>query len=399
MTLRCSIVTEDLDRILAQPLPWGMFSGKTFLVSGASCFLPGCCCEVLLRLNELGRLEAPVKVVAFSRRLEVLTERFSVYAGRLDLVLLASDVAAGLPAWTGEADFVIHGASPASPVAMAVDMLGTFEANVGGTRNMLELARTRQTQKFLFLSSGAVYGQLPSEMQSVSETDFGALDPLALRSAYEEGKRAGETLCRLYADKFGLSAAVARISHTYGPGLRADDGRSFADFITAAADRRPLILNSNGSAIRYFCYLSDTVAGLFTVLLRGEAGEAYNVGSETECCSILELAQLIIGLFPERDLRLIHTGVADSRVKSVISTQRPVPLNTAKLRALGWQARVRLADGLRRAVLSYEIEERLMICQRPCPVCEGTKRDAFFSQRLAVNCSGPRNHGPDPEME
>jgi len=359
MTFRRSIVTEDLDRILAQTLPWEMFSGSVVLVSGASGLLPGYCCEVLLRLNELGRLAAPVKVVAFSRRLEVLTERFSYYAGRPDLILLTCDVAAGPPAWAGEADFIIHGASPASPAAMAADPLGTFEANVGGTRNMLELAQTRQTQKFLFLSSGAVYGQLPLEIQSVKETDFGALDPLSLRSAYEEGKRAGETLCRLYTDKFGFSIAAARISHTYGPGLRADDGRSFADFITAAAERRPLILNSDGSAIRYFCYLSDTVAGLFTVLLRGETGEAYNVGSETEYCSILELAQLIVNLFPERGLELIqNAGTADSRVKSATSTQRPVPLNTAKLKSLGWREQVKLPDGLRRSVLSYDSEVR-----------------------------------------
>ena len=359
MTFRHSIVTEDLDRILAQPLPWEMFSGSVVLVSGASGLLPGYCCEALLRLNELGRLAAPVKVVAFSRRLGVLTERFSAYAGRPDLILLACDVAVEPPAWVGDVDFMIHGASPASPAAMAVDPLGTFEANVGGTRNMLELAQTRQTKKFLFLSSGAVYGQLPLKIQSIKETDFGALDPMALRSAYEEGKRAGETLCRLYADKFGFSIASARISHTYGPGLRADDGRSFADFITAAAERRPLILNSDGSAIRYFCYLSDTVAGLFTVLLRGETGEAYNVGSETEYCTILELAKLIVDLFPDRSLKLIqNAGTADFRVKSVTSTQRPVPLNTAKLQFLGWQDQVKLPDGLRRSVLSYDSEVR-----------------------------------------
>jgi dTDP-glucose 4,6-dehydratase len=357
MTIRNSIITEDLDRILAQPLPWEIFSGKTVLVSGASGFLPGSCCEVLLRLNELGRLAIPVNVVAFSRRLEVLTKRFSAYAGRSDLHFLVGDVTSGLPAWAGAVDFLIHGASPASPVAMAADTLGTFEANVSGTRNLLELAQDRQAGKVLFLSSGAVYGQLPMEILQIRESDFGTLDPLTLRSAYAEGKRAGETLCLLYADRYGLSVTVARISHTYGPGLRSDDGRSFADFITAAVEHRPLILQSDGLDVRHFCYLSDTVAGLFAILMRGESGEAYNVGSETEACSILELARMIVDLFPERGLTLVQrAGNADTRRVSVTSSQRPVPFNTEKLKSLGWRDEVKLFDGLRRAILSFESE-------------------------------------------
>ena len=357
MTFRHAIVTEDLDCVLAQPLPWEIFSGSVVLVSGASGFLPSCCCEVLLRLNELGRLTSPVKVVAFSRRMNILAERFSNYTGRRDLALLACDVTVGSPIYDGDVDFVIHGASPASPSAMAADPLGTFEANVSGTRNMLQLAQMHRAKKFLFLSSGAVYGQVPPEIQSVKETDFGNLDPLILRSAYDEGKRAGETLCRLYADKLGFFVVSARISHTYGPGLRADDGRSFADFITAAAERRPLILKSNGLAIRSFCYLSDTVAGLFTMLLKGENGEAYNVGSETENCSILDLAKLIVELFPERSLEFFHDAdVSDAKIKALTFSQRHVPLNTAKLKSLGWQDQIRLPDGLRRSVLSYECE-------------------------------------------
>ena len=181
MSLRHSIVTEDIDRILALPLPWEMFSGAVVLVTGASGFLPGSCCEVLLRLNELGRMATPVKVVAVSRRSQALAERFSFYADRPDLVLLEGDIVTGPPVWSKKVDFLIHGASPASPTVMALDPLGTFEANVSGTRNILELAKAHQTKKFLFLSSGAVYGQLPLEIQSVKETDFGALDPMTLR--------------------------------------------------------------------------------------------------------------------------------------------------------------------------------------------------------------------------
>ncbi|MDR1243417.1 MAG: NAD-dependent epimerase/dehydratase family protein [Deltaproteobacteria bacterium] len=357
-SVRHPIVTEDLDQILSVPLPWEVFSGTSVLISGASGLLGSYCCEVLLRLNEINRLAAPVKVIAVSRNLQSSARRFSAYAGRPDLVLLQGDVCTGLPAWDEAADYVLHGASPASPTAMAADLLGTFEANVSGTRNMLKLAQAKQARKFLFLSSGAVYGNMPPEVHSIGENDFGALDPLTARAAYDEGKRAGETLCWLYADKFGLSASSARIAHTYGPGLKADDGRSFADFITAAAEGRPLVLNSDGSAIRYFCYLSDTTAGLFTILLLGESGQAYNLGSATECCSIRELAQLITDLFPERGLRITFPEqVPTTRQAGVTSRQIPIPFNTSKLKALGWMDRIKLAPGLRRTILSYEPRE------------------------------------------
>ena len=353
MIARHPIVTEDLDQIIALPLPWELFARATVVVTGASGLLAGGCCETLLRLNELGRLAPPVRIVALSRRREALARRFAAYAGRSDLIICPGDVRVWPPAWTETADYVIHGASPASPAAMAADFLGTFEANVNGTRNMLELARKSRARKFLFLSSGAVYGNLVSETPRLQETDFGAVEPRALRAAYEEGKRAGETLCFLYADKFGLSAPAARIAHTYGPGLRPGDDRSFADFISAAIERRPLVLNSDGSAVRYFCYLSDALAGLFTILLRDNDGLAYNVGSETNGCSILDLARLIVELFPERGLAIQRSSqILDSGQAAATSIQRPTPLDTSRLRALGWTERTKLAEGLRRAVLA-----------------------------------------------
>lgn len=356
MSVRHPLVTEDLDRVLAQPLPWEVFSGQTVLIAGASGLLPGGCAEVLLRLNEGNRLDKPVKILAFSRSREALSRRFTAYAGRSDLVLLTGDVRHDKPEWPGPIGYILHGASPASPAAMAADILGTFEANVSGTGKLLELARERQSGGFLFMSSGAVYGQLAGDLQSIGESDFGPLDPLSLRSAYEEGKRAGETLCKLHAEQFGLPAVIARIAHTYGPGLKPDDGRSFADFISAAAELRPLILNSDGSAVRYFCYLSDTIAGLFTILLRGAPGEAYNVGSETQGASILELAELIVALFPERHLKLVRAAATDANAQALTSRQKPIPPNTAKLRALGWRDQIELSAGMRRSILTYEKE-------------------------------------------
>lgn len=351
---RNPIITEDLDHILAFPLPWETFFGSSVLVSGASGFLGSYCCETLLRLNEISSPKKPATIIAFSRSLEALKKRFAAYKGRDDLVLLPGDVREGIPDFNGPVDYIIHGASPASPIKMAQDPLGVFETNVIGTKKMLELAVEKKTRRFLFLSSGAVYGDLPEDFQSVSETDFGVSDPLRLRASYDEGKRAGETLCYLYAQKYGLESLCARIGHTYGPGLSREDGRSFADFITAAAFGKRLVLHSDGSAIRYFCYITDTVNGIFTVLLKGMPRNAYNIASMTEKVSIRELAERIASIFPEKNLTVdFKSRNGNCSIGDLTSKQRGIPADTRKLRGLGWQETIKLDEGLYRAVLSY----------------------------------------------
>jgi nucleoside-diphosphate-sugar epimerase len=218
---------------------------------------------------------------------------------------------------------------------------------------MLELAINRKAKKFIFLSSGAVYGNVPLGTTKISESVFGELDPRSLRAAYEEGKRAGETLCYLYSNKFGISAPAARIAHTYGPGIKPDDDRSFAEFLSAAIENRPLVLNSEGSDIRYFCYLSDTLSALFTILLLSKDNLAYNIGSSTEFLSILDLANLIVSLFPERGLTIERSNKnRNSEQVTTTSRQRVVPLDTNRLKNLGWTEKVKLVDGLRRTILA-----------------------------------------------
>ena len=202
-------------------------------------------------------------------------------------------------------DFVIHAASQASPKFYSTDPVGTFAANIIGTWRMLETARDARSEGFLFFSSGEVYGHLEDPLVPVSETSFGYLDPVNVRSCYAEGKRGGETLCACWHSQFGIPAKIIRLSHTYGPRMDLSDGRVFADFVADVVAGRNIVMKSDGSARRPFCYLADAIEGIFTVLLHGNGGEAYNVGSDSEI-SILELAELLCRLFPERKCRVVR---------------------------------------------------------------------------------------------
>jgi UDP-glucuronate decarboxylase len=249
------------------------------------------------------------------------------------------------------ADFIIHAASQASPKFFGVDPVGPFEANVLGTQHMLHLAHQSHSEGFLFFSSGEVYGQPSDPAKLVSESDYGYLDPLQVRSCYAEGKRAGETLCACWHAQHGVPAKIVRLSHTYGPGMELNDGRVFADFVADIVERRNIVLKSDGSARRPFCYLADATEAYFRVLLLGVPGEAYNVGSGKQC-SMLELAETLCRLFPERGCQVVRQPreAADRYIPSQV---QGFALDLSKIRALGWEATTSIEEGFRRTVESY----------------------------------------------
>ncbi len=346
---RHPIIEEDLRTIVSCHLPWEKLFGKTVLVSGANGLVPSYLLETLLYLNESSK--AAIHTIALVRNREKATRRLGHLIGRPDLTLVVQDVC---DAYTGPetVDVIIHGASQASPKSYGTDPAGTFAANVFGTWRMLELARKARCEGFLFLSSGEVYGQVSDPSVPVPETGFGELDPLQVRSCYSEGKRAGETLCACWHAQYGVPTKVVRLSHTYGPGMELNDGRVFADFVADLLGRRDIVLKTDGSARRPFCYLADSSTGIFTVLLRGAPGEAYNVGADSEM-SILELAELLCHMFPEFGCKVIHQK-RDPKDPYIPSSILGGHFDLKKVRSLGWQPTTSVADGFQRTVKSYE---------------------------------------------
>jgi len=345
------VVEEDLESIVRWDLPWSAFAGKTVLVSGASGFLPAWMVETLLRLNEK-RAGQATRVIGLVRNLDKAARRFAAYRGREDLLLLRHDVTEPL-AKIERADFVIHAASQASPKFFGSDPVGTLSANVFGTHHLLDFARQSGAKGLLFLSSAEVYGQRDPSAGSVRECDYGAVDPTNVRSCYAESKRMGETMCACWWRQFGVPAKIVRPFHTYGPGMSLEDGRVFADFVADVVHRRPVVLRSAGTARRAFCYVADAVAGFFAVLLNGKSGEAYNIGNDQAECSVGELADLLVALFPEYGLKVVRSE-ADLREGYLPSEVSRIAPDIRKARSLGWHPTTGLAEGFRRTVRSFE---------------------------------------------
>ena len=327
-----SIIKEDLRTIFNSDIDWSKFFNKTILISGANGFLPAYLVETLLYLNFVNP-SSNVKVVALVRSIDNAKIRFKAYSENQNLIFIFQDVSNPIQLNT-KIDFIIHAASQASPKYYGIDPVGTLSANVLGTFNLLKLARENKVESFLFFSSGEVYGELDASQIPIDENTFGYVNPTNVRSCYAESKRMGENICVSYHHQFDVPIKIVRPFHTYGPGMKLDDGR-------------------DGAAVRAFCYLSDATIAFIKVLLEGKNGEAYNVGNPEEEYSVLKLANTLVDLYPQKKLQVIKkvTSNSNNYLKSPLKNNSP---NITKIRQLNWRPLVAVQEGFKRTIESYK---------------------------------------------
>ena len=341
MSMLTPVVQSDVAEILSQPLPWSDLREARVLVTGANGMIPSVVVLTLLEAN--ARFDLDLTVYALVRSGERAQQVYGELLNRSDLVLWEQDVAAPLPT-TPQITHIIHGASAAQPKKHSVDPVGTLNANIKGTQNLLDAAVAWKSKSFALMSSSEVYGDTSHVAGMITESDYGAIDILNPRACYSEGKRASETLAAVYSYQYGIPFTAARFGHIYGPGLDVNDGRVQADFARDVIDGKNITLKSAGLAQRTYTYVSDAVAGLFTAILRGESG-AYNVSDAAGLVSIRQLAEYFVKARPEQELELKFETDADQYATNSVEF---LGLDSSKLSQLGWQPKVELSDGVSR---------------------------------------------------
>ncbi len=247
-----------------------------------------------------------------------------------------------------DVDIIIHSASKASPKYYKLDPVGTSYTNVIGTYNLLEFSRSQNLKKFIFFSSGEVYGEL-NNTTDVSEHIGGFVNQLDLRSCYAESKRMGENLCISYLEQYQIPTCIIRPFHTFGPGIKLDDGRIFADILNSLVSKKDIYLFSDGLAKRSFCYISDATIAFFRIISRGKIGEAYNVANVNNTNTIIELSELILGQFPELKLK-VHTNVNNQNY--LRSQTMNSKINVSKIIELGWAPKIGMVEAFMRTYKS-----------------------------------------------
>ncbi len=346
------IIEQDVKEILASEIiDWSRFRNTNVLITGANGMLPSYLVFTLLELSNRGY---NVNVYALVRNRQKAETIFKDMLSNPCLHFIVQDVTAPINVGT-RVHYIIHAASQASPKYYGVDPVGTITANVQGTINTLELARKNDSVSYLYFSSGEVYGVFDSPRPNV-ENEYGVIDPVSVRSCYGQSKRQGENLCVCYNYQHHTHAKIVRPFHTFGPGMTLDDGRVFADFTKNILEKQDIVLRSKGDAVRAFCYITDAAIAYFKVLLDGLDSEAYNVGSQANALSIRELAETLVNLYPELNLKVrIEILEDDLRTVKMKSPQSVSVPDITKLQSLGFTPTISFAEGFRRTIESFTL--------------------------------------------
>ena len=328
----------DLDHVLAHTRGvWDAVRGRRVFVTGGTGFFGSWLVETFCHAHD--RLRLAAELVVLTRDPAAFGRKAPHLAGHPAVRLHAGDVRGFAPP-AGPFHLVVHAATAASAALNQADPLAMFDAVVGGTRAVLEFAAGQPCAGFLLTSSGAVYGRQPPDLSHVPEEFSGGPDPLRPASAYAEGKRAAEHLCALFAHARGLRAVVSRGFAFVGPHLPLDAHFAAGNFLRDGLAGNPVRVGGDGTPVRSYLYAADLAAWLWTLLARGEAGRAYNTGSE-EAVSVRELAG--------RVGRRCGVGVEVAREPTPgVPAERYVPSARRAKSELGLETWVGLDDALAR---------------------------------------------------
>ncbi len=242
-----------------------------------------------------------------------------------------------------ETDWIFNFACPASPIHYQYNPIKTLKTNILGTLYMLGLAK-RVKARILHASTSEVYGD--PQVHPQSEDYWGHVNPIGLRSCYDEGKRAAETLMMDYLREQNVDSKIIRIFNTYGPNMRPDDGRVVSNFIVQALQNQDITIYGDGTQTRSFCYIDDLIEVIIRMMNKDNFPGPVNTGNPDEF-TILELAKIIIELTNSKSKLVYKALPADDPV------QRQPDISLAK-KELNWTPNIKLEEGLKKTIPYFE---------------------------------------------
>ena len=324
-------VQADIASIIQNMKIFAPLEKTTVLITGATGLIGSMMLKTIYAANEQYNLG--IRLIGQIRNREKAKYGFGDLFEKLELVETLE----------GTYDYIIHTVSPTTSKFF-------IEHPVETTMSVLEVAR-KSGASMVYLSSMEQYGVPYVYGQIMTEDQIGVIDHLNIRSSYSESKRLCECLCASYAAEYGVDVKIARLAQTFGAGIPCTDSRMPMQFARAVVEKRDIVLHTEGKSISNYVYLTDALNGILTILEKGIKGEAYNICNDEETRSVREIAELV------------STEVANGEIAvriEILENMGYAPdvamyLNSGKLRAIGWQPEVCMADAYQRLV-DYLIE-------------------------------------------
>lgn len=348
MVVQDKILQEDMEWIVnSHKIVWTQFQDATVLITGASGLLGQQFVFAFLFASEKYSLNLKVTALVHSRKKAETVFRDVI--DKSQLFLWEQDMKQQLD-MSVQVDYIIHGASITASKMFVEQPVETIETNLGGLRQIAQLAKKAQTKAVVFLSSMEIYGL--SELDSIKESDYGYIDHLNVRSSYSEGKRMCECMCAAYAKEYQVPFVIARLTQTMGPGIMPSDRRVFAQFANSVLHREDIILHSEGKTVRNYCYTRDAVIACILLLQKGEPAQAYNIANEETEISVADMARMLVDRYSDGtwDVKF-HMEDAS---KHGFNPAGKTCICCDKIKKLGWQAEVDLPSAYDRMLESMK---------------------------------------------
>lgn len=318
---------------------------KSVFITGGTGMICSAVAELLFHLNRTK--DADIKIILAGRSRERMEKRFYPFSKGVDYTFVQYDATKDKPLAV-ESDYIIHGASNASPTVFRTQPVETMLSNFLGLKCLLDMAVKTQAKRLLYISSSEIYGK-KSGNRPYSEEDYGYVDILNPRAAYPSSKRAAETLCAAYGAQFGVDTVIVRPGHIYGPTMTDTDDRASAQFTRTAIRGEPIVMKSAGTQLRSYCYTLDCASAILTVLINGEKGQAYNISNKDSVVSIREVAE---AMARSTGTEIVFSNPTNAE-KQGYNLMENSALDAGKLEGLGWRAQFDLAAGTANSITFF----------------------------------------------